>query len=181
MIRATGRRRNERRRRGRAIAASPARIPAASRRVVPELPQSRTPVGLDEPVGTRRYDAVVDAAPVSGQPLDRGPEPFDRPRRRPDVLAVAGVVDPALAGGQRREEQRPMADRLVAGQPGLAAEPRGRADDRGLVLGRIGLRDDDGGAVQCLLAPPTSAAAPDSTGSPCRLADLVVDRPEGAP
>ena len=44
------------------------------------------------------------------------PSARDEPGRRADVLAVAGRRDPALARGEQREQERPVADRLVAGQ-----------------------------------------------------------------
>ena len=130
MIRATGRRRNESSpsrtlRKGR-----PARIPANSRRLVPELPQSRSAAGSRSPSTPGDDDAVVDGVARSRRRRSaRRPRPSARAdrRRRADVRAVARALDPALAGGQRREHQRPMADRLVAGQRAArrAGGPRG--------------------------------------------------------
>ena len=49
MIRATGRRRNESSPSRTAVSGRPASIPAVSRRLVPELPQSRVPAGVLRP------------------------------------------------------------------------------------------------------------------------------------
>ena len=70
-------------------------------------------------------DAVVDRPAALALALDRDAERSDDARRRAHVCAVAGAGDPALALGERGEEQGAVADRLVAGQPQVAAQPRG--------------------------------------------------------
>ena len=90
---------------------------------------------LAEPVDARRRDdrsrGRLPVASSMHPPDVRAQRGADR-RGRADVRAVAGALDPALAGGERREHQRPMADRLVAGQRQArrGAAPRGgrRAD-----------------------------------------------------
>ena len=125
MIRATGRRRNESSPSRTLRNGSPARIPANSRRLVPELPQSRSAAGSRSPSTpgeTTRYDrrcrrrrrrpcrSTVAPSAAQTAAVERTSAPSPAP------------VDPALARGQRREHQRPVADRLVAGQPQLAAQ-----------------------------------------------------------
>ena len=77
-----------------------------------------------------------------------------------------------------------MADRLVAGQPRLAAQARRRPDRGGAArvparagpsprtVGIAGAASGVAGhgrtTAQCLLVPPTRSAAPDRTGSPWR-------------
>ena len=169
MIRATGRRRNESSPSRTLRNGSPARIPANSRRLVPELPQSRSAAGLAQPVDARRDDPVVDVAGlvVDRRSTRRRPSAAQTRGGRADVGAVAGAADPALARGQRREHQRPMADRLVAGQP-RARRAGGRPDGR-----RRRRRLDDGGrcrppsaAFRAGSRPMPSARAARRTGSP---------------
>ena len=162
-----------RRRRGRRRpAARPGcRPPAGS--VVPELPQSRMPAGSRE------------AAP---RPARRpGSRPRAHRRRaarrslpgRPRRPAVARTSRPSPAPvirlspvGEQREEERPVADRLVAGQPQLAAQPRRR---RGR---RRGPRRRAATAVAQRFEPRErrAIAAPRGAWSG---ADLRVDRPHG--
>src|SRR6185436_6379866 len=71
-----------------------------------------------------------------GEALDPCPERGEDPGGRSHVGAVAGSVDPALAGGQRGEDQRPVADRLVAWQPQLAAQAGACPDPGDRRLGR---------------------------------------------
>ena len=142
MIRATGRRRNELSPSRTWVAASPARIPPTAGGSSRSC-RSRDAVGLPEPVHARRDDPVRDRAGRRRRSRSTAtPRRSIKRGRRPDVLAVARVVDPGLAVGQRGEQQRPVTDRLVAGQPGLAAQPGRRADDRGAARRRIRLRDD---------------------------------------
>ena len=133
MIRATGRRRNEASPSRTAVIGRPARIPANRRRLVPELPQSRAAVGLAEAVRARRDDQVVDVPIVRRVGSARPARPPPRARcARSAAVERTSAPSPAPVirlspRGQRREHQRPMADRLVAGQAQLAAQPRGRA------------------------------------------------------
>ena len=83
---------------------------------------------LAQPVRARRHDDVVHAAPRAGRSGHGRPERGHDPRGRPDVRAVAGPVDPALTGGQCREHQGAMADRLVARQAELPAQAGARPD-----------------------------------------------------
>ena len=75
-------------------------------------------VRLDERVAARRDHAVVHAPVVLGNALHGRAECGADPRGGPDVLAVARRRDRALALGEQREEERPVRDRLVAGQRG---------------------------------------------------------------
>ena len=142
-----------RRRRGSSVIGSPARMPAEQPQARPGVAAVEDPVRLGQAVGAGRHDPVADTfRPSVPTALDGGAERRDDPGRRPDVGAVAGAVDPALAGGERRQHQRPMADRLVAGQAQLAAQPRGRADARRPTSAALaGWRR---GRAQCLASPP---------------------------
>ena len=107
----------------------PGEHPANSRRLVPELPQSRIAVGLGQAVGARRDDPVVDRPAVVRRPARPSPR---APRTIPAVERTS-APSPAPSirlspVGQRGEHQRPVADRLVAGQPQLAAQAGARAD-----------------------------------------------------
>ena len=88
------------------------------------------PLGLGEGVAaraTRRGSRRARRARRRARPC--APSAAHHAGGGPDVLAVAGRGDPALALGQQRQEQRAVGDRLVAGQRRTAAQPRGGADD----------------------------------------------------
>ena len=74
MIRATGRRRNEASPSRTAVIGRPASMPVMSRRLVPELPQSRIAVGLRSgPPAPGDDDPIVDRPAVLGHALDGRP------------------------------------------------------------------------------------------------------------
>ncbi len=104
---------------------------------------------LAQPIRARRHDDVVHAAPRAGRSGHGRPERGHDPRGRPDVGAVTGPVDPALTGGQGREDQRAMADRLVARQAQLPAQA-GACPDAG--DGRLG----DGGSGHRVAQAPAA-------------------------
>ena len=146
MIRATGRPRNESSPSRVAVSGSPARSPLASRRLVPELPQSSV-------VGRRRAARRRPARRPGSRPSGRRRGRARRSRRargRSPAVERTSAPSPAPSirlspGGQRGQQQGSMADRLVAGQPELAAQPRGRA--------ALGDPDVGGVATQCFARP----------------------------
>ena len=173
MIRATGRRRNE---------ASPSRIAghrqAGEDRRRTAAGSSRScrsrgsPSGSREAVGARaRRPGSRPFRPSSREPLARvAPEGGHDPGRRADVGAVAGARDPALALGQGGQHQRPVADRLVAGQAQLA-----RAGAR---LRRTRAASGRAAVPRPVLRQPAAdrrARPPATSGSPCSGADVLVD------
>ena len=116
---------------------------------------------LSEPIGARRDHAVVDGPAVLADAFHRRAEGPHDPGRGADIGAVAGGRDPALALGHGGQQQRAMADRLVAGQAQLAAQAPGRC-------GRARRSDPAPETVEALNAwparrcrgPPTAAPAP---------------------
>ena len=72
-------------------------------------------VGLGEPGGRRHHHL----GPLLADP---GPEPLHRLPRGVDVLGAQQAAHAGLPLGQRREEQRPVGDRLVPGHLEGAAE-----------------------------------------------------------
>ena len=100
--------------------------PIIRREPVPALPKSSTPAGSDEAA-----DAGAADAPAAGRlARDVGSE---RPAGRggaQDVVALEQALDPGLADGEEPEDERPVRDRLVAGNPqapfqaGAAPRPR---------------------------------------------------------
>ena len=86
-------------------------------------------------VRTRRRDSVVDVEAVVANAFNRRAQGGNDPGSGLDVAAVSGAEDLAFAFGQRREDQGPMRDRLVTGQPRLAAEDGGSRDGPGRLPG----------------------------------------------
>ena len=72
---------------------------------------------------------ALDPPDPFAAPLDGGPERRHRGRRPTDVLAFQQPLDLGDAAGQRPQDQRPMADRLVAGRAHHARQGAGTAGD----------------------------------------------------
>ncbi len=125
--------------------------PMISRTPVPELPQSITWSGSAKPPTPTPCTVQAPAAVVR----DLGPEGAHRRGGVQHVLPFEQPGDPRLAHRQRAEDQRAVADRLVAGHLGLAASA-GRA--RRAVIG-IGVAVAGHRAILSLVRARDSAAA----------------------
>ena len=132
-----GRRRSDASPSSTANSGRPASRPATRRVVVPGVAAVEDLLGLDEGVAARRDHAVVDAARRARRRARRSrpapPRPArwsGRPRRRP-AAAIRLSPSASSASSRARWEMR-----LVAGQRGTAAQPRGRPDDEHVVHGR---------------------------------------------
>ena len=170
-----------RRRRGRLRKGRPARIPRSSRRLVPELPQSRSAAGSRSPSTPGDDDDVAERVPGrrrrrSARPS--APSAATIAGRRADVGAVAGALDPALAGGQRRPAS--SARWLIDLSPGRRSSPRSRA----------ARTTSDWAEVtpvhRCRHEPRSRRRHPPTQLEPARrvaveAADLLVDRDDARP
>ena len=133
-----------------------------------------------------RRGAVRPSAPGRDDPVVDGPRrrracrSTVAPRaptiagRRTHVGAVARARDLALAGGEGRQDQRPMADRLVAGQAQLTAQPRRPGGPRRRSVGRAGVTVP---LNACSARRRRPSRAP--TEVAVQAADVLVDRHEG--
>ena len=120
----------KRRRRGRRSSAGRRACPLISRRLVPELPQSRMPSGSAGRRRPARRRGSRPSARSSRLALDRRPEAATIPAVERTSAPSPAPVMRLSPGGQRRQHQGAMADRLVAGQPQLAAQAGGSAGRR---------------------------------------------------
>ena len=127
MIRATGRRRNERSPSRTWNAARPARIPADSRRRRPRVPAVEDAVRLDEPVDPGRDDPVVDPPAVAADALHDDAEPPDQGGGRPDVGPSPA---PSIRLSPSASAARRSARWLIDLSPGSPGSPRRRAAGR---------------------------------------------------
>ena len=123
-------------------------------------------LGLVQAVDPGRAHAIADSSAIVGQAFDGHPQVAQQRGRRADIGPVSGAFDPTLTLGQRREQERPVADRFVAGQAGRPAQAGRRPDGRRANGDReagscnsVGVSDVRGRLAQCLLAPPTLAVA----------------------
>ncbi len=88
----------------------------------PGVPAVQDALRLGQAAAAGRRHQVVDGAGITAQPRQGGPERSCDVRGCLHVAAVTGARDPALAGREQREQERTVADRLVAGQAQLAAQ-----------------------------------------------------------
>ena len=131
----------------------------------PEAVRARARRPGSRPFARRSRDPLAPSRPSAAT----------MPGRRADVLAVAGAADPALAGGERGEEQRPVADRLVAGQAQLAAQARRRVGpSRRRARGRGGDRTLNAGSA--LVRPHRRPRRRSRGAGSCAWRDELVDR-----
>ena len=167
MIRATGRRRNERRHRGRGSRAGrPAARGQAQRRA--RVPAVEHALRFAEPVDARRDDPIRDRPAIAGGALDGHTQTLDRAAV---VRTSSPSPAPSIPLAPSARAARSRARWLIDLSPGSPGSPRSRA--AGSMVGRPGRRGVEvlgrhRPAAQCLLAPPTFSVAPDRTGSPWR-------------
>src|SRR5262249_49160578 len=117
--------------------------------------------GFGERARAVRANDVVDVPARADRARDVRAERPDDPRRRAHVGAVTGAGDPGLAAREEREHQRPVADRLVAGQAELAGQLPGWPD--------LGGGTWRGHGAQCRDSPsplPDGSKRPRAPGSP---------------
>ena len=105
-----------------AVIGWPATTPIISREPVPALPKSR---------GWRaRQAADADPGDAASDPALARDDGAERPGRvggAQHVVALEQALDPGLADAQQAEDERPVRDRLVAGQARPAAQRAGGA------------------------------------------------------